>query len=348
MTESVSNSSKNSTAKPIAKLSEVYKIFKQGQNEVMALKNINLSIYPGELIVIMGPSGSGKTTLLHVLAGISRPSSGTILVNDLEVNRLKDKGIQDLLQNHIGIVFQFFNLIPTLSAAGNVEMPMIVAKVPKKQREKRIKELLEEVGMTDRAKHRPFALSGGEKQRIAIAQAFANNPEIIIADEPTGNVDSISAEKIMQYFKKALEDNPDKAMIIVTHDSAFRKIADRTMILKDGEIVKEYGRLSQEDHTFNDENEENEISISDITRKQEEAHSIINGPQDYPLFTELTQCPICQSTNILKAYDQEAGAMYNHNQQIIARITIACLECHKISYQFGGIFDLKRDMHDPN
>ncbi|UYP43834.1 Vitamin B12 import ATP-binding protein BtuD [Candidatus Lokiarchaeum ossiferum] len=347
MTETLPNHRTNSKTQPVAKLSEVYKIFKQGQNEVMALKNISLNIYPGELIVIMGPSGSGKTTLLHVLAGISRPSSGTILVNDLEVNRLKDAGIQDLLQNHIGIVFQFFNLIPTLSAAGNIEMPMIVAKVPKKERQERVEALLKEVGMEDRAKHRPFALSGGEKQRIAIAQAFANDPDIIIADEPTGNVDSISAEKIMQYFKKALADNPDKAMVIVTHDSAFRKIADRTMILKDGEIVKEYGRLAQDENEDDIEVKE-ETSISKITRKQKEAHFIINGPQNYPLYSDISQCPNCQSTNIIKNYDREAGAMYNHNQQIVSRISVACLECHKITYEFGGIFNLKHDMHNPN
>ncbi len=336
---------------PIVELAEVYKIFKQGQNEVMALKNINLKIYPGELVVVMGPSGSGKTTLLHVIAGITRPSSGTIRMNDLEVNRLKDEGIQDLLQNHIGIVFQFFNLIPTLTAAGNVEMPMIVAKVPKNDRKQRINRLLKEVGMEDRAKHRPFALSGGEKQRIAIAQAFANNPELILADEPTGNVDSISADKIMTYFKQALADNPDKAMIIVTHDSAFRKIADRTMVLRDGEIVKEYGRLSPDQEATLSQNGQyasESDTFQQITQKQAETHKIINGPQDYPLLSSITTCPHCDSKEIVVDYDKEMCSLFEHNQQIVGRITIACLKCHTISYDFAGIYDFKRDLHNPN
>jgi putative ABC transport system ATP-binding protein len=332
---------------PIVSLHGVHKIFKQGQNEVMALKNIDLQIYPGELVVIMGPSGSGKTTLLHVIAGISRPSAGKILVNELEVNRLKDEGIQDLLQNHIGIIFQFFNLIPTLTAAGNVEMPMIVARVPKKERQSRVNLLLEEVGMSDRAKHRPFALSGGEKQRIAIAQAFANNPELILADEPTGNVDSISAEKIMQYFQKALADNPDKAMIIVTHDSAFRKIADRTMVLKDGEIVKEYGRITP-DQNFEIQPSEEDETYAQITQKIEQNQKIINGPQDYPLYKNIVTCPKCESSSVMKEYDKETGSMYEHNQQIITRISIACLDCKEISYKFAGIYDIKRDLHNPN
>ncbi|WP_457917749.1 ABC transporter ATP-binding protein [Candidatus Lokiarchaeum ossiferum] len=347
MEDTAINSLENTPKSPIAQLDEVYKIFKSGSNEIMALKNINLKIYPGELIVIMGPSGSGKTTLLHVLAGITRPSSGTIIVNDLEVHRLKDQGIQDLLQNHIGIIFQFFNLIPTLSAAGNVEMPMIVSKVNKKTRKERVNLLLDEVEMLDRANHRPYALSGGEKQRIAIAQAFANDPELILADEPTGNVDSISAEKIMSYFKKVLIDNPEKSMVIVTHDSAFRKIADRTMILKDGEIVKEYGRLDQKPLQDNFEGE-NETTIASITKKQEEANLIINGAKNYPLFKDIKDCPLCHSKNILKNYDKDGGAMYYQNQQIVSRISIACRECNEISYQFGGIFDLKRDLHDPN
>ena len=347
MTDTSSTITKKSKAVPIVSLNEVYKIFKQGQNEVMALKKINFQIYPGELVVIMGPSGSGKTTLLHVMAGITRPSAGTILMNNLEVNRLKDEGIQDLLQNHIGIVFQFFNLIPTLTAAGNVEMPMIVAKTPKKDRQQRVNTLLEEVGMLNRAKHRPFALSGGEKQRIAIAQAFANNPELILADEPTGNVDSISAEKIMTYFKKALQDNPDKAMIIVTHDSAFRKIADRTMVLKDGEIVKEYGRLTP-DQISDSQSSELDDTFAQITQKLEQTNAIINGPQDYPLFKDILSCPHCDSSNIIKGYDKEAGAMYEHNQQIIGRISVACLDCKNIIYNFACIFELKRDLHNPN
>jgi len=347
MTESDGIKTKSSPSKPVAELSELYKIFKQGQNEVMALKNINLKIYPGELVVIMGPSGSGKTTLLHVIAGITRPSAGNVTVNDLKVEKLKDEGIQDLLQNHIGMIFQFFNLIPTLTAAGNVEMPMIVSKMPKIQRKERVQYLLEEVGMMERANHRPFALSGGEKQRVAIAQAFANNPELILADEPTGNVDSVSAEKIMQYFKKALVDNPEKAMIIVTHDIVFRKIADRTLILRDGEIIKEYGRFSP-DELISQENANISGQIVEITQNHEQARALINGKPEHLFFEEITQCPKCGSEEIFKAYDKDVGALFTHNQQIVTRMSIACLKCREITYHYAGMYNIKKDLHQPH
>jgi putative ABC transport system ATP-binding protein len=346
MTESDGMKLESSPSKPIAELSELYKIFKQGQNEVMALKNINFKIYPGELVVIMGPSGSGKTTLLHVIAGITRPSAGNVTVNDLQVDRLKDEGIQDLLQNHIGMIFQFFNLIPTLTAAGNVEMPMIVAKMPKIERKERVQHLLEEVGMTVRANHRPFALSGGEKQRVAIAQAFANNPELILADEPTGNVDSVSAEKIMQYFKKALVDNPDKAMIIVTHDSVFRKIADRTLILRDGEIIKEYGRF-RPDELSSQANGNLPDQIAEITQKHDQARALIDGQPNYPFFEEITKCPKCGSGEIFKAYDKETGLAFLHDQQIVTRMSLACLKCREITYHYAGMYNIKKDLHKP-
>lgn len=186
----------------------------------------------------MGPSGSGKTTLLNVIAGMEKPNAGSVKIKDLEITRLKDEGIQKLLQYEIGIIFQFFNLIPSLTAAGNVELPMSIIKIPKEKRKSRVRSLLEQVGLESRARHRPFTLSGGEKQRVAIAQAFSNDPSIILADEPTGNIDSVSAEKIMNIFHKTMKNNPDKAIIIVTHDPSFRKIADRTLVLRDGEVIR--------------------------------------------------------------------------------------------------------------
>ena len=192
-----------------------------------------------------------------------------------------------------------------------------------------------------------FALSGGEKQRIAIAQAFANNPELILADEPTGNVDSISAEKIMQYFKKALLDNPEKAMIIVTHDSVFRKIADRTLILRDGEIIKEYGRFSS-DEQISQENGDIPDQITEITQKHEQARALINGHSNLPFFEEITQCLKCGSKDIFKAYDKKAGVLFMNNQQIITRMSIACLKCREITYHYTGMYNIKKDLHNPH
>jgi putative ABC transport system ATP-binding protein len=329
--------------KPIVKLSGVYKIFKQGHLEVIALKNIELTVSPGELIVIMGPSGSGKTTLLNVISGMEKPSAGSIQVKGLEVSRLKDEGIQKLLQYEIGIIFQFFNLIPSLTAAGNIELPMNIIKIPKEERRKRVARLLDQVGLKERAKHRPFTLSGGEKQRVAIAQAFANNPSLILADEPTGNIDSISAEKIMEIFHNTILKNPDKAIIIVTHDPAFRKIADRTLVLRDGEIIRQFGKLDMEKIQTQSLSIDDEIDkIVSIEDKHSKAKDILANSSEYPNIEDISNCPNCKSDNILKNYDKQNLTYSATNQHIITNIAIACYKCQKIHFQTGVVFDIKQ------
>lgn len=225
--------------KKIIDCRDVFKIYKQGKLEIFALRNLNLAVYEGELIVIVGPSGSGKTTLMNVITGLERPTAGKIKIKGLEMTQLKEKQIEHMLQHKFGIIFQFFNLIPTLTIYGNVELPMLIAEKEKKFQKERIKLLLNKVGLLNRAFSRPHTLSGGERQRVAIAMALANDPEIIIADEPTGNLDSISAQKILDLFQEFNQNNPKKAIIIVTHDPIFRQIADRTLILQDGAIVEE-------------------------------------------------------------------------------------------------------------
>ena len=336
---------------PIVSLKGIYKIFKQGHLEVIALKNINLDIYPGELIVIMGPSGSGKTTLLNVISGMEKPNAGSVLIRNLEVTRLKDEGIQKLLQHEIGIIFQFFNLIPSLTAAGNIEFPMNITRVPKIQRKKRVQELLQKVGLENRARHRPFTLSGGEKQRIAIAQAFANDPSLILADEPTGNIDSVSAEKIMRIFAQTLKENPDKAVIIVTHDPAFRKIADKTLVLRDGEIIRELGKTTDNnDNTKssglindNHETDENERILT-LNDRHSLAKDVINELKYFTPFESIIECPKCNSRTILKNYDGKRGPLSIHGQQIIGRVAIACFDCQTIYYQTVTIFNVKKDL----
>ncbi|MHA1775622.1 MAG: ABC transporter ATP-binding protein, partial [Promethearchaeota archaeon] len=220
----------------------VYRIFRQGELEVVALKNINLKVYSGEIVVIMGPSGSGKTTLLNCIAGLDRPSAGHIHLRGFDIVNMTDDAIQKVLQNEIGIVFQFFNLIPSLTAAGNISLPMVIAEKDQEYKEKRVQELIDLVDLHDRKHHRPFTLSGGEKQRVAIAMAFANDPTVILADEPTGNIDSVTSEKVIKLFQEFIEKNPSKSIIIVTHDPSLRKIADRTLIIKDGQIFRELGK----------------------------------------------------------------------------------------------------------
>jgi putative ABC transport system ATP-binding protein len=331
---------------PIVKLEGVYKIFKQGHLEVIALKNINLTVMPGELIVVMGPSGSGKTTLLNVISGMEKPNAGSVRIKDLEVTRLKDEGIQKLLQHEIGIIFQFFNLIPSLTAAGNIELPMNIIKVPKKTRKERVKDLLSQVGLENRARHRPFTLSGGEKQRVAIAQAFANNPSLILADEPTGNIDSVSAEKIMDIFQETMKNNPEKAAIIVTHDPTFRKIADRTIVLRDGEITRELGKLSkaEQDH-FSGEIAESDVKFTELTDKHTAAREVIEGAKVYPVLSEITECPLCHSTHILKNFDKDHRSLKITEQKITGLVAIACLDCYQIQFEEITLYDIKKDLN---
>ena len=334
--------------RPIVELAGIYKIFKQGHLEVIALKNINLQVQPGELIVIMGPSGSGKTTLLNVISGMEKPNAGSVRVKDLEVTRLKDEGIQKLLQYEIGIIFQFFNLIPSLTAAGNVELPMNIIKMPKEERKKRVIKLLKQVGLESRVKHRPFTLSGGEKQRVAIAQAFANNPSLILADEPTGNIDSVSAGKIMQIFHQTIIDNPDKAIIIVTHDAAFRKIADRTLILRDGEIIR---TISKEENMQNLQNQKIDFNnldedekVSQIIGKYSNGNEILLGSDTIIHFNDIKHCPVCKSSEIIKNYEKEKLILSSNKEQIVSKIAIACNKCQKIYYRFGALFNVKKNI----
>ena len=327
---------------PVASMVGVYKIFKQKKNEVMALRGIDLTVYPGELIVIMGPSGSGKTTLLNVLCGIEKPNAGIVKIKGMEINKLRDEGIQKLLQEQIGIIFQMFNLIPSLTAAGNVELPMIVAnKYTKEERKERIQKLLDEVDLGARASHRPSTLSGGEKQRLSIAMAFANDPAIIVADEPTASVDSVSAEKILDVFKHFMKSNPNKALIIVTHDPAVRKIADYTLVIRDGQFVRKIEKLQEacvENGNIMDDSLFTDISKSRIT---EETSRLVQPFRTFKL-AEIRICPHCHSENIIKALDRNEVFCQIHDNQVLQRAAIFCKECNTISFSTVSAFDINK------
>ena len=241
--------------KKIVQCQNVYKIFKQNHNEIFALNGLDFTLHEGELVLIMGPSGSGKTSLLNVIAGLEKPTAGKILVKDLDMNRLKENQINYMLQNEIGIVFQFFNLLPHLTVYGNVELPMIIsgkAGKSEKLQKSRVKLLIEQVGLSNRMFSRPYTLSGGERQRVALAMALANNPSIILADEPTGNLDSITSKKILKIFHEFNQQYPHKAILVVSHNPIFREIADRTLIIRDGKIQREisYDEYHREKRRF--------------------------------------------------------------------------------------------------
>lgn len=222
-------------------LENVTKIYKMGSEEIKALDDLSLEIRDGEILVVMGPSGSGKSTFLHLAGCLDRPTSGRLLIDGKDVSNLREKELARIRNKIIGFVFQQFNLLPRLTALENVELPMIYAGIPKRKRVERAKKLLEMVGLSDRMKHRPSQLSGGQQQRVAIARALANNPKIILADEPTGNLDTKSGEVVISILKDL--NRKGLTIVIVTHDPDVTIIAHRVIHLKDGKIIKEEVRF---------------------------------------------------------------------------------------------------------
>jgi len=223
----------------LIELRGVSKNYKTAAGDFPALKSIDLDMKTGEFVSVIGKSGSGKSTLLNMITGIDRPSNGEVVVNNTAVNKLSENQMALWRGKNLGIVFQFFQLLPTISVIENIMLPMDFCKTyPMRQREKRALELLELVELGEHAYKLPTALSGGQQQRVAIARALANDPPIIIADEPTGNLDSKTADNIFQLFKNLVAEG--KTIIIVTHDSGLAKRAERTALIADGEIVNEY------------------------------------------------------------------------------------------------------------
>ena len=220
-------------------LRDVHKYYKSVIGDYHALNSIDLQIHPGEFVSIIGKSGSGKSTLLNMITGIDRPTSGEVYVNGQAVHALNENRMARWRGKNLGIVFQFFQLLPTISVIENIMLPMDFCRTyPMREREKRALQLLEMVELADHAYKLPTALSGGQQQRVAIARALANDPPVIIADEPTGNLDSKTAESVFEMFNQLVAQG--KTIIIVTHDSGLAKQTHRTALIADGEIVNEY------------------------------------------------------------------------------------------------------------
>jgi putative ABC transport system ATP-binding protein len=222
----------------LVELKNVSKVYKMEKVEVLALKGVNMKIKRGEFVAVVGPSGSGKSTLLHMIGCLDRPTKGEVILDGIDVSKLSDNKLSRIRAEKIGFVFQFFNLYPTLTALENVELPMMIVGKDRKERKRRARELLKIVGMEKRAEHLPSQLSGGERQRVAIARALANDPPLILADEPTGNLDSKSGKEIVALLDKLQEDK-GKTIVMVTHMQDIAKFAERLIYLKDGEIIKE-------------------------------------------------------------------------------------------------------------
>jgi putative ABC transport system ATP-binding protein len=219
-----------------ARAANVSKAYGDGDAAVHALDDVSVSLAAGEFTAIMGPSGSGKSTLLHVLAGLDRPTSGEIYVGDTEITSLKDKALTLLRRDQIGFIFQSFNLLPTLTAAENIVLPIKIAG--RKPDAFWVQSIVETVGLTERLSHRPSQLSGGQQQRVAAARALASRPQIVFADEPTGALDSRSGAELLGFLRTAVKEL-GQTVVMVTHDASAAAYADRVLFLADGKIVDE-------------------------------------------------------------------------------------------------------------
>jgi putative ABC transport system ATP-binding protein len=219
----------------LVELRNVSKIYRLGEEEIRALDDVSLDIEAGEFISIIGPSGSGKSTLMHILGCLDSPSHGTIKLDGVMIERASARELAAIRNRKIGFVFQFFNLLPKLNVTQNVELPMIYSGISGKERRERALAALEAVGMANRARHRPSQLSGGQQQRAAIARALVNNPRIVFADEPTGNLDSHTGEAILQLFRRLSQEG--RTIVLVTHDPEIAAVTPRRIEIRDGKIA---------------------------------------------------------------------------------------------------------------
>jgi len=226
------------TKKTLIDLTDVWRIYKMGKEEVAALRGLNLKVTKGEFLAIMGPSGSGKSTAVNMVGCLDIPTKGSILLEGKDISKMSESDLAQIRGKKIGFIFQSFNLIPTLSAMENVMLPMTFQNMPIEQRRERALKLLEMVDLGRRRRHRPNEMSGGQQQRVAIARSLANDPDIILADEPTGNLDSSMGNTVMTFLKK-LHKEQGKTIIMVTHDDDLAQYADRIAYLRDGTIVKD-------------------------------------------------------------------------------------------------------------
>lgn len=230
----------------IIEINGIRKVYRIGSEKVVALENIDLNIEEGEFCCFLGTSGSGKSTLLNLMAGLEKPTRGDIKIKDAYINKLSEKHLAIFRQNHIGFVFQSYNLLPALTAVENVSLPLAFKGVPRAARDKKAKNMLEAVGLAGHLKHKPSQMSGGQQQRVGIARAFVANPKIVFADEPTGNLDSRTTKEVMELITSMARKNR-QTLIIVTHDISIASYADKIVHILDGNIEK----IEEREKAFN-------------------------------------------------------------------------------------------------
>ncbi len=224
--------------------SEVTRRYGEGDTAVVALQSVSVEMQRGRLTAVMGPSGSGKSTLMHILAGLDKPTEGSVSIEGREITALSDDQLTKLRRDHIGFVFQFFNLLPMLTARENMTLPLAIAgRDPDPEW---LETVIDETGLRDRLEHRPAELSGGQQQRVAIARALLSRPDVLFADEPTGNLDSHAGEEVLALLRRSVE-SVGQSVVMVTHDPQAASIADRILFLADGQLVKDIGRSSEDE-----------------------------------------------------------------------------------------------------
>lgn len=226
----------------VVQAEELVRVYGEGDTAVRALHGVSVRIEPGQLTAVMGPSGSGKSTLMHILAGLDKPTTGSVRIAGTEITTLGDDDLTKLRRQHIGFIFQFFNLLPMLTARENILLPLTIAG--RRADPEFFDALVARVGLADRLTHRPAELSGGQQQRVAIARALVSQPTVVFADEPTGNLDSRTSKEILDLLRQSVEEY-GQTTVMVTHDARAAAMADRILFLADGQIVKETGRISQ-------------------------------------------------------------------------------------------------------
>lgn len=297
----------------------LYKVYKREKIEVVALRGLNLSVKRGECLMIVGPSGCGKTTLLNLIGGLDKPTAGKLFVDGNDITNLNYDELTRFRRENIGFVFQFMNLVKSLNAFENVELPLISLGVGGDQRKAKVDHLLEVVGLRERRLHHPSELSGGEQQRVAIATALANDPSIILADEPTGELDTKNAHEVMQSFKALLANYPEMSVIVVTHDQSLKKYADRIVRMQDG-LIDESIMLS---YTPSEAGGPIPGTGSGIHLQQLEAVF-----PDHPFLSTVKNCPQCQSSNLVITLLKTTNVEKPHELLQLRDVMIACNECH--------------------
>jgi putative ABC transport system ATP-binding protein len=233
----------DTTSRPIVSTTELRRVYGEGETAVHALRGVTTSFPGGQFAAIMGPSGSGKSTLMHLLAGLDRPTAGSVVVDGSELANLDDKALTRLRRDRLGFVFQAFNLVPVLTAEENILLPLTLAG--KKPDKEWLDKLIAAVGLGDRLDHRPYERSGGQQQRVAVARALIHRPAVVFADEPTGNLDSASSDEVLALLRQAV-DEFDQTVVMVTHDAHAASVADRIVVLNDGQVVHDGGAESTE------------------------------------------------------------------------------------------------------